>query len=693
MNRGSMKVFWAWMYGCCFGAIVYVWSLTGGTWNLLSYRGLDIHDVQAKALLHGHLAAPKGALSIEAFVVGGKEYSYFGPFPALIRMPILWIAPGLEGRLSILSLLAAYVVVAVGSAWFVCELCPQLSIRGRTDRLTTAALGFAATGGSVLTAAAAAPNHYHESLIWGLGLSLAGLAATLRFLRAPTMGPLLVATALCLAAANARSTTGLAVSVALVLAVTWSWFQGRLRPGRLRTGVLFAAVSTIPGLSIAALNYLKFKMLIGLPMANQVYTGVSEHRRQMLAANGGSYFRLAFVPTNLVQYLRPDFAGFTARFPFFRLPQHDATRIGRLAYDQVDHTSSAWGAAPALAMWAAVAIALILFRPGCRAALRRWRHVSPIKERMGISLFVGALSIVPVAMIGFIGNRYLIDFMPLLLTLGVFGYWLWHRSARRVWIGAAATVLTALLGGAFNSAVAFEQQGTALDPAVVRQQVHTALAVADRGIGASPRIETWKRGIAPGHEGDLMIVGDCAALYRSDGSAASVVNPTNWRPVERSMASGSFSFSIDAQTLRALDRRLDGADEQSSSTPVAGEHGLAILEVTGSDGTAATVSLNHVERTGNGDTIKLQPSIVLDGKTVEGRTVEVDSLPATIDLVADEVLGLVQVTIDERPAVSADFEVAAIKLRPTDAGLLSESDLRGSSMALCHSAKRLRDGA
>ena len=48
-------------------------------------------------MFHGHLWLANGAIGIEAFVHDGRQYTYFGLFPSLIRMPILAFTSSLDG--------------------------------------------------------------------------------------------------------------------------------------------------------------------------------------------------------------------------------------------------------------------------------------------------------------------------------------------------------------------------------------------------------------------------------------------------------------------------------------------------------------------------------------------------------------------------------------------------------------------
>lgn len=68
-----------------------LWDLWSGTINPLRITGSDdnIYDIQARAIMHGHLSLPNGKIGLLAFVHDGRQYTYFGIFPSLLRIPIL----------------------------------------------------------------------------------------------------------------------------------------------------------------------------------------------------------------------------------------------------------------------------------------------------------------------------------------------------------------------------------------------------------------------------------------------------------------------------------------------------------------------------------------------------------------------------------------------------------------------------
>ena len=93
---------------CGLGALVAFIPFVAVLWNVRwdPLRGAtaghlngNFYDLQARALFHGHLSVPDGSLGIEGFVVDGRTYMYFGPFPALLRMPVLLVTSRFDGRL------------------------------------------------------------------------------------------------------------------------------------------------------------------------------------------------------------------------------------------------------------------------------------------------------------------------------------------------------------------------------------------------------------------------------------------------------------------------------------------------------------------------------------------------------------------------------------------------------------------
>ena len=65
------------------------------------------YDLQAHSLLRGRLNVPAAPLLTEAIFLHGKAYMYYGPWPAVLRMPIALFTHQFDGRLTQLSMLLA----------------------------------------------------------------------------------------------------------------------------------------------------------------------------------------------------------------------------------------------------------------------------------------------------------------------------------------------------------------------------------------------------------------------------------------------------------------------------------------------------------------------------------------------------------------------------------------------------------
>ena len=72
------------------GALVFFWMVNAGQLNPFhAERFGNFYDVQAHSLLHLHWDVPAKQVAFEGFLVDGKTYVYFGPVPALLRLPVV----------------------------------------------------------------------------------------------------------------------------------------------------------------------------------------------------------------------------------------------------------------------------------------------------------------------------------------------------------------------------------------------------------------------------------------------------------------------------------------------------------------------------------------------------------------------------------------------------------------------------
>ena len=95
--------------------LVHFALVTRGTGDLFGPELLgNVYDSLAQNLLAGSATVHPKAIRWEAFHVEDRSYTYFGPWPALLRMAPNALAPSLLGQWSRASCLAAALLAVCG---------------------------------------------------------------------------------------------------------------------------------------------------------------------------------------------------------------------------------------------------------------------------------------------------------------------------------------------------------------------------------------------------------------------------------------------------------------------------------------------------------------------------------------------------------------------------------------------------
>ena len=161
-----------------------------------------------------------------------------------------------------------------------------------------------------------------------------------------------------------------------------------------------------------------------------------------------------------------------------------------------------------------------------------------------------AVATVGVFAIAFVANRYLADFLPLLVLAALAGFHLlnaswrtWRPSRRRVVaVGLGALALFGLWV-TVGLALVYQRELRPSAPISMREEFvsfQQRLAV-DLFSGRLPEVTRAAALPRLGPPGALAIVGDCAALYQSDGN--------EWQAVERSESAGHFRLRVEFSYL------------------------------------------------------------------------------------------------------------------------------------------------
>lgn len=493
----------------------------GRTANSLGYAS-NFFDAQGRAFLDGNLHLPRGSLGIEGFIEHGQEYMYFGPWPALLRLPVLQTTTEYDGRLTVASMALAFALLAlvVGKlTWLVRDLMRPDEPVSRFEAVSMGIFIALATGGTTLTYIAALPWVYHEVYAWAVPFALGAMYWMLRVLRSPTPSAITWLVLFDLGAALTRTTGGWAVCLATIGVGIWL-ISGRIRPGVRRAGAALVAGGALVLFIGIAVNWVKFRHPYLFPLEDQVWTELNEHRREALAANGGTITGPQFFPSAFMAYFRIDGVRFVDHFPFVTLPAEPAQSYAGAFVDQSYRTGSVTAFMPWLLILTIIAVP-VLFRPGVDAA-RRWLRVPFVT---GILITGGVMAY------GYFAHRYTAEFVPALIFGGAVGTcavtaWLQQRrpALARAGLGLAA-VLTAwsiaasMLVG--HTAAAFTAGGPRLAAYLDTQHRLTP--------GAQSELVTFSDDLPSGGEvDDLWIRGDCDALYVNSGDTYDT-----WHLVER----------------------------------------------------------------------------------------------------------------------------------------------------------------
>ena len=127
------------------------------------------YDSLAEHLVRGEATVDEASIGWEGIRVGDRVAIYFGPLPALLRIPVRVLWPGRDGMWGRLSVLTASLVSCIAlSALFGRGLrkSNRMIAMARARDLIPVTLGVA-FGSPVLFIASSA-NIYHEAIAWGL---------------------------------------------------------------------------------------------------------------------------------------------------------------------------------------------------------------------------------------------------------------------------------------------------------------------------------------------------------------------------------------------------------------------------------------------------------------------------------------------------------------------------------------------
>jgi len=215
-------------------------------------------------LLHGRFDVDPAVIGDEGFVRGGRTYTYFGIFPALLRLPLLWSGRLGSADITWLSTLAAVVFGTFYKLRAVAAVQRQLPETGWTAMVFLALVVSIALGGAQIQFLR--PSIYQEVVSWAAALAAAFVYYAVRGLLVERQFDAGLLTAMAILAGLAlltRVSFGVGLYLALgFLILTIAWPTDR-RPIRAKAGVLIRRVLA-PDCVRAGVILLLFAALCGV---------------------------------------------------------------------------------------------------------------------------------------------------------------------------------------------------------------------------------------------------------------------------------------------------------------------------------------------------------------------------------------------------------------------------------------------
>jgi hypothetical protein len=544
----------AWAAGAVPVVIGFAWLIMAGSWSPLQHQYFDdFYDHQARAFLDGRWDVPRDAVGFEGFLIDGKTYIYFGPGPALLRLPVLAATDRLDGQLTTVSMMVAMVVLVVAAhrlSVTVRTIVRGAAPVGRREVIATAGLAVAVLAGPPLWLASVA-TVFHEAILWGLAFAVAALDAAGRWVLRPTAVRLVVVVVAATGAVLSRQTLGMGVLTGLWLLVAVALAGRALRRHNPRAGGLAPPVAlgpltlacTIVTVAMVLPNLAKFGEPFAPPMQHHIASMQFGDRKAFLEANHGEYFGPQFVPTTLLQFTRPDAFDLRPDFPWIDFPAAGPTVVGDVTFDHLEWTSSVPVTMTALVVLALPGVAWLV------VAVRRRRPDGVALLALWAGTWIGAVGAIA---IGYVAHRYVGDLVPIVLLPALVGaHWLLGRrpagrgkTLRRV-VPVGLGVLV-LLGAWVNLALGIEYQRERGFNIPEEWRAQLVRWRADLPGGRPPIliVPAGQVELPDARDRSLAVLGDCDGLYLRVGD--------DWRGVARGPAAGLYDLRVDTDALREL---------------------------------------------------------------------------------------------------------------------------------------------
>ena len=154
-------------------AVYYLFLLSNGTFELFAPELLSrVFSNMLVHLLHGDFTVDRNVIDFEAFTRNGKTYSYFGVFPALLRLVAMPFTDVAQAELAQLSCLTAVVIFVALQLRMLLIVHNSLPLDDQAPDLLAVMVAATVLSGPQLYILASAWI-YHEPILWAAAIGAA----------------------------------------------------------------------------------------------------------------------------------------------------------------------------------------------------------------------------------------------------------------------------------------------------------------------------------------------------------------------------------------------------------------------------------------------------------------------------------------------------------------------------------------
>jgi hypothetical protein len=428
-QRFVLSSYFVWIASVVFGLYMFGWS---SRWTfdptlVQNYEPWRFFTAQANSMINGHFWVPDTALGFECFIIDERCVGYFGIFPSILRIPLVFLfGSSIPEFNSVFISIAAVIVL-----WSSLDLCLRLLRKEHSDSprfnawfmvIVAIVLGPASNLLFVFD-----PYMYQESIMWSLAGFLLAMNLFWRWTHERRSWQITGMILACAASAGSRPTT---VMTGLLLTIGVLVFLRKDRSALIRNSFKLILLALLP--FAATFGVLTLKM--GSPSLDFSKYRSMPVLQHVADKNGGSLaYSPRYIPTTVLSYFRPDSLNIGSEWPWIRFlygPKENrqlagpwyaelkpATYLPPLEDNSMwlERHTSITNTMP-LALFATIATVVIVFRQ------RQWSK--------GLILFAAFAAPVVIFVQFAIASRYLADMYPIFALGTIFSASLIHQFAK-----------------------------------------------------------------------------------------------------------------------------------------------------------------------------------------------------------------------------------------------------------------------